>query len=643
VSDICLVYLPYGPLERPSLAFGLFKVALREAGLEPRVLYPSFRFAERIGTRMYSDLGWVREEMIGEWTFAGAAFPDFRPDHDAYLERVAATYAPEQGASLREALWSVRLQAEAFIEALAREVAALRPRIVACSSTFNQHCAVLAFTRRLKALAPDVTTVVGGANCEGEMGQATAACFPWIDYVVSGEGDELIVPLFRRILERGREGLPYGVLAGGQRHDEQPAPRAMVRNLDACPVPDFDEYFEALEGHSGRALVTPGLVAETSRGCWWGAIKHCTFCGLNGSGMNFRAKSAARAIEEIRALAARYSVPRFLMVDNIMAVSYFREVLPALGGLDLTLFYEIKANVSREQLEALKAAGATWLQPGIESLHDEALALMEKGTSAWINVQLLKWARELGLHLSWNILCGFPGEEDSWFAEMAEMLPLLHHLQPSKEVRRVRFDRFSPHHSRSTDFGLRLRPGWPYRYIYPVDESELARLVYLFEAEGEPTPQTNPLRIRADGPAASLGGPGRDLLQTRMREWYRAHTDVLPPLLSMVEEADRTRIIDTRSVAPAGRVELTGALHEVHRALAGFRTPASLRQVVDLEPRAIEAAVDELVERKLVIRLGSRVMALALAGDVPPLPRRNEDGYPGGWIERRRRRAVGRL
>ncbi len=38
---------------------------------------------------------------------------------------------------------------------------------------------------------------------------------------------------------------------------------------------------------------------ETSRGCWWGQKKHCTFCGLNPLGMNYRAKSPERAVEII--------------------------------------------------------------------------------------------------------------------------------------------------------------------------------------------------------------------------------------------------------------------------------------------------------------------------------------------------------
>jgi radical SAM superfamily enzyme YgiQ (UPF0313 family) len=42
------------------------------------------------------------------------------------------------------------------------------------------------------------------------------------------------------------------------------------------------------------------LLFEASRGCWWGAKHHCTFCGLNGLSMTFRSKSADRAYSEIK-------------------------------------------------------------------------------------------------------------------------------------------------------------------------------------------------------------------------------------------------------------------------------------------------------------------------------------------------------
>src|SRR5262249_25407083 len=156
-----------------SLALSMFKPALEQLGFSVDIKYFTFSFAEKIGSRLYSELSWVREEMVAEWTFAAAAFPEQKPDHDAYLDRVARTLAPgdEEGARIwRAGICSVREEASRFVQEVAKDIAATRPRIVACSSTFNQHCASLGVFSAVKRLLPETVTVAGGGNCDGEMG-----------------------------------------------------------------------------------------------------------------------------------------------------------------------------------------------------------------------------------------------------------------------------------------------------------------------------------------------------------------------------------------------------------------------------------------------------------------------------------------
>jgi hypothetical protein len=111
----------------------------------------------------------------------------------------------------------------------------------------------------------------------------------------------------------------------------------------------------------------------------------------------------------------------------------------------------------------------------------------------------------------------------------------------------------------------------------------------------------------------------------------------------MSEESGRTLIYDTRAVAPQRKVTLEGLLHRVHRQLDSASRPATVVKAVNedggeaVEAAGVEAALAELVARKLVLRFGDRHLALAVSGDLPWLPKQNEDGYPGGWIDRRRR------
>ena len=117
---------------------------------------------------------------------------------------------------------------------------------------------------------------------------------------------------------------------------------------------------------------------ETSRGCWWGQKHHCTFCGFDEQALAFRHKSLDRVIEDLRALLDAYPTRIVSMTDAIMPYQYFRTLLPRLAGEELgaTIHYEQKANLTLEHILALKQAGITSLQPGIESLSSRLLDLM---------------------------------------------------------------------------------------------------------------------------------------------------------------------------------------------------------------------------------------------------------------------------
>lgn len=657
MSAVTLVYVPFGSLERPSLGLGLLKAALTRSDIACEVRYATFPFAERVGLEMYGKLSWVRDEMLGEWVFAGSAFPDFHPAED-YLDRALDSfYRPEdlRGREFgRRYLEFARDQASEFIREEALALVATGTRIVGVSSTFNQNCAMLALTRAIKELSPQTTTVCGGANCEGEMGVAMARNFPWLDFVVSGDAEVSFPRLCSLVLDGEVEttgDLPAGVISSRRVRAHLPvvgakpvAPRSVQPSIDNVPIPDFEEYFDGLARYADRDCITPGLVVETARGCWWGAVHHCTFCGLNGGTMDFRSKSVGRVLEELHHLSTRYGLDRFLVADNILDQGYYRNLLPELAampdGKRYDLYLEIKANVTRAQLCALHAAGARWLVAGIESLHDGLLKLMDKGTTAWINLQVLKWSREIGIHMSWNMLAGLPGESDDWFAEMAELVPLITHLEPPNDVRSIRFDRFSPYQSRPEDYGLTLRPSWPYGFIFPLDDRELSQLVYFFEAEDRVPVRLNPFRRgRAmEETMPSMGGAGRNALQNAVREWVRSFRSEEPETLVAAEESDRTFITDTRKVAPAQRVVLEGVEHRVHRATHSALSAERVVSVVNadggesVDEPAVCAALSDLVGRSLVVALGNKYLALATNGTPPPLPWENEDGFPGGWF-----------
>ncbi|KVG57271.1 hypothetical protein WJ33_04220 [Burkholderia ubonensis] len=637
--DVLFVYLPYGAIERPSIALGLLKQVLVDHGFSAGVHYANITFAEQIGLPVYDAISRLSREMAGEWTFAGAAFPDAETDHDGYMRALGEILKPSVAeAAAREIaaqLWPVRRLAEAFIARTVREIVARRPKIVGVSSMFQQHCAALALLRHLKHADPDIVTLIGGANCEDQMGLATWRNFPFVDYVVSGEADELLPDLVANALRyRARTPparLPAGVLGrGGPAGVAPPAGigRARVERLDGSPIPDYRDYFRRLSHSPLRDLIRPGLPIETARGCWWGAVRHCTFCGLNGSSMAFRAKSPERAIGEFATLADRHGINRFMVVDNIIDLDYFKTVLPRLRedhAGDWQIFYETKANLRRDQVALMRDAGIAWIQPGIESLNDNLLKQMAKGTTALINTRLLKWAREDGLFVSWNILFDIPQENDDDYRDMAGLIPALVHLQPPQAMVRVRVERFSPYQKTPELYELNIAPAWPYRYIYPLAEQQLAQLCYNFDTLGKARLQTTGDSIPGASPPIEPGS-GLALCHQAVTAWRQLHDAAAKPLLCITPRADGgATVLDTRPCARQRVSQVSAAAAGILALCDGGATSAQIDR-----RRLAPGEWDALIGNRWLLALGEKYLSLPVNGDVPALPARQR--FPGGYI-----------
>lgn len=131
-------------------------------------------------------------------------------------------------------------------------------------------------------------------------------------------------------------------------------------------------------------------------------------------------------------------------------------------------------------MAALAPARVKNIQPGIEALATSTLKLMKKGTTAFQNLKLLKLCAYYAGAPYWNLLVGFPGEDEQVFRRYIEAIPLLTHLHPPTSAHAVRFDRYSPYYYEAEKYHLDLRPLDFYALIYPFPEEDLRNLAYYF-------------------------------------------------------------------------------------------------------------------------------------------------------------------
>jgi ribosomal peptide maturation radical SAM protein 1 len=494
---VALIYPPFGPPHLASLGLAVLSAGIKQRGFECRTFYWSYRIVHQLPgvppehqAGIYHLFTQRAFSPWNEWVFTRHLFGDRLAPRDAEAltrladldQRMEPLTRPLRASQIILGLCN---NMGTLLSAMADELAAFD--IIGVGSTFFQNGAALALCKTIKDRWPDKITLLGGANCDGDMGGGQIDNFPFLDGVFSGEVDHDVPDFVQRV----HEGRPIDTVKGLLYRDEagqvQRGPASTpLDDMNGLPVPDFDDWIEERKRFGMYDLDKMCLPLESSRGCWWGAKSHCTFCGLNANGMAYRQKDASRFQDELLGIVSRYGARFFFMADNILSTQYFKTFVPWAKAHDIKLdfFYEIKANMNRQQLADLADAGISMVQPGIEHFSSSVLSLMRKGVSGIQNVAFLKYAAEHGIVTIYGILAGFPGEDPNEYARLVHELPKLVHFTPPSALIDIEFHRFSPYHNDPASFGIRLRPHEKYSFIYPLPESELARLAYQFEVEG---------------------------------------------------------------------------------------------------------------------------------------------------------------
>ena len=487
---VALVCMPFASGQRPSIQIALMTAIAEQAGFEVDAFHFNLDLAAQLSPGLYESFCEHRGNLTGEWLFAPAAFGPSAPKDEASYFGAFPGELAFAGQLGKDEAFLVDLRQRVlpkFIEDCLTSVDWNRYRVAGFSSVFQQNVACLALARRIKECHPNVVIVFGGANMEGEMGREFARAFSYVDFVVSGEGDHVFPALLRALASNGDATAPRGVLVSAPNGVITGTQAAPVEDLDASPVPNYRPYFDrvtelGLLPHYKDGWMIP---FESSRGCWWGQKSHCTFCGLNGLGMAFRAKSPQRVLQELSEQVRRHSVCSFEAVDNILDLHYIENFFSKIeeAKLDYRFFYEVKVNLTRSQLRTLYRGGVRNIQPGIESMSTHILGLMRKGCTMLQNVRCLKWCLYYGIRVGWNFLVGFPGETEADYKKQIEVLRCIQHLEPPSGCTRLWLERFSPYYKDRDLFPVfNVQPQASYGYVYPK-EVNLDRAAYFFDYE----------------------------------------------------------------------------------------------------------------------------------------------------------------
>ena len=623
--DVAFVCMPFCDEFMPCMTYALFKSLLAREGISSRVMHEYLHYAAWFGKEKYRrimqicTIGYGHDYYACETVFARAAHGKTVRSFEEYLRWMREVHLPgkvfagEQRQETWESLAYVEeayQRAEEYLDEAARRVMKDRPPIVCFTSMFQQHNAMIALARRLKREDHPPVIVAGGPNCHGDSGAALIEEVDAIDYVFTGEADEIFSPFCKRLLQDGAvpdEELPPGVLSR-TRTENKPAPITM--DLDQLPIPDFSDYYEE------RAMLFPEFrkeyvfTAEGSRGCWWAAKHPCRFCGLNGCATHlYREKSVERFADELTELAKQYPHAQCFFTDNVLSLSHLRGLPEALMKREayrenvLRIFTEIKSSTSEEDIYRLTQGGFYWVQAGIETFSDEILQLMNKGVTAIRQVQTMKHCRAHGVAVMWYILVGTPGETEEMCREVNRILPKIMHLDQPGTVAQVMYLRYSDYMEHPDKNVPLLRPDRGYDFVYP-DENFIARTAHLFAPEDE-----SELETYYD--YRKIGSAYEELY--RLTEEWREH----PQMLLMKDKKDMIKILDTRLIAHKMLYHLTGVKMELLRICRNAIAEKDILNRLEQEytGEEIREALQWLVQESLLLEIRGEYLTLAVDRD----------------------------
>lgn len=601
-----LVALPWAMARRPSAALGALKgYVQRERPLDHvECVYAYLDTAVRCG-KVYDHIS-ENETNWGTLFWGSLLYPEnaerLRKLWCSTMPAPEALFGKERGTPDEYSIVFGRIRTA--LDQCLEDIVASRDWngwVVGLTTGFAQIFGDIELARRIKRVAPDAVIVLGGSSANGAVGHGIVREYDWIDYVIQGEGERPLKALLDGLAEDWRSP-ELGPATICRRNLETRVSMAQISDLDALPVPDYDEYFRNPRVREFKTA----LPIEGSRGCWWDRTAKdpksiCAFCNLNSQWVGYRQKTAHKLAQEVRELCNEHHVTNIAFTDNIVRHRGFDELIRELNDLeaDLSFFYEARAHLDPSHILAMWEVGLRGVQFGIEALSTSLLQRIGKGTTAIQNLQAIKTACELEITHVGNMIVGFPGSTQAEVDETLAVLELVVDVYEPLLISEFVLGVDSYVHREPDEFGVsNVRNSEWYGTVVPDDVlTRLALPTYSFDLAQGATDWTPVVK--------------------RLQGWKRKRA------LTYVEGPDFVRITDQRR-ARAGCWQLDGWVGDLYIYSTQIRHRRDILSMFEDEADAdeIEEVLHGFLEAGIMFSESNRFLSLAVASDPERAARR---------------------
>ncbi len=613
---VVLTSLPWTSLTEPSLGLGILKSKLDSVGIDSKVCHLNLLLLKYVSSPTYINFAniFALNEFLFTYFFESNLSEEQLLELSLKIEDIVSNnnfndprYQTRE--SLAKLILNLRNQIiPNYILECVNLIELQNPTMIGFTCMFDQTIPSLAVAKLLKIRNPDLFIVLGGYALEGIVGEQIIESFNFIDCVAFGEGEKVIVELAKASIDKQLlENIPDIIYR--EKNFENPLKSKFSKpqiKLDDSPCPNYDDFAEDLNNLFRNEQIKINwntIPIETSRGCWWGQKNHCIFCGIDDVTMRYREKSGENTICTLEFLSNRYSISNFRISDYILPNTFYSSLLPKLVDKDYLFTCEIKSNIKDEQFALLSKSGFIEVQPGIESFSTSILQKINKGVTAIQNVYCIKLGLVYNVKVNYNLLYGFPEDENEEYKQMLKLMPFLYHLDPPSSRVKVAITRFAPLHNSPEKYNLKKDPRHHRGYDLLFSKSflkesnlDLANICYYFENEISNSYELENLY---------------KILEIQADYWRNAH-QTRDIYLTYEIIGDQIFFKDTRYSDKPREFVFGSTVKEIFLMCEKIISKKQLIKLCSIENDELIRSIDLLLEHRLIMNENDKYLSLAI-------------------------------
>ncbi|NLN14610.1 MAG: DUF4080 domain-containing protein [Tissierellia bacterium] len=294
-------------------------------------------------------------------------------------------------------------------EFIASEIYRLSPNLVGFSTYIWNLKETLGVCEILKLVKPDLKILLGGPEVSYD-GEIIMEEYPFIDYIIYGEGEETFKEFLQKEPKGELEDIRGLIYREGDRIIKNPE-RDLIMDLNTIPFP-YDEGSRGLENRI--------VYYESSRGCPF----NCQYC-LSSTIRGVRYLDLDRVKRDLSFLIDE-KVKQVKFVDRTFNANkeHAMEILKFIKEKDpdnINFHFEITAHlIDQDFLDLLKDVkeGLFQFEIGVQSTNDETIDAIKRTTDFTQLSDVVRTIKSFkNIHLHLDLIAGLPYEGYDSFKE----------------------------------------------------------------------------------------------------------------------------------------------------------------------------------------------------------------------------------